>query len=104
MIVFIYSNIPGTISCMRSTFSKSEKRLFNECKDIYSFETRTIFLIWKKALKVQSLKALKKYIKKRLNLPNNAGLPVLSLSYILHLHIYLKAIIGSTFLICILIY
>lgn len=73
--------------------TKSEKRLFNKCKDVYSFKT-CIFPIVKKALKDQSLKALSKKIKNKqsLNLPTTAGLLVLSLSYIFHLHTYLKIV------------
>lgn len=59
------SNIPGMISYMRSTLSKSEKRLFNKCKEMYT-ALKLYFCYWKKkALKDQSVKALlKEYIKK----------------------------------------
>lgn len=67
-------------------------------QEIYSFETHSTFLIMKKALKDQSMKALlKKYLNKSLNVPNNAGLLVLSSSYILHLHIHLKSITEFNF-------
>lgn len=73
------------ISSMRLTLSKTEKKLFHECKEINSFETYDKPIL-KKSFERSKLESLVKEntTNKSLNQPNNAGLLVLFLSYNLH--------------------